>query len=158
MDKIIKVNQRSIKSLLKVDEEANHQATGNLSSKEKLKSLKKRFDDGYELFYAYKRNNEIIAYITLKPFFPGHNHCEVYWLNVKKNYQCEGVGTKLIKYIENLAKQMQFRKVCVYTGKTMGLTRHFYEKNNFKLINEFPDYYGFPTGNRTAVLYVKDLK
>jgi hypothetical protein len=39
----------------------------------------------------------------------------------------------------------------------MKKTRKFYEKNNYKLINEFPEYYGFPTGNRTAVLYAKKV-
>jgi hypothetical protein len=69
MDKIIKVNKRSINSLLQVDIDAQHQATGNFSKKEKLKELKKRFDEGYEIFYAYKKDDEIIAYSTLKPFF-----------------------------------------------------------------------------------------
>jgi ribosomal protein S18 acetylase RimI-like enzyme len=157
MDKIIKVNKRSINSLLQVDIEAQHQATGNFSKKEKLKELKKRFDKGYEIFYAYRKDDEIIAYSTLKPFFPGYKHCEVYWLNVKQKYQGQGIGTKLIKYVENIAKKKGFRKVFVYTGKTMKKTRKFYEKNNYKLINEFPEYYGFPTGNRTAVLYAKKV-
>ncbi len=74
---------------------------------------------GHESFYAYKRNKEIIAYTTMKPFFPGYKHCEVYWLNVKQKYQGKGIGTKLLKYIEKIAKKQGFRKVCIYTGKTM---------------------------------------
>jgi len=36
-------------------------------------------------------------------------------------------------------------------------TRQFYEKNKYKLVNEFPDYYGFPTGTRTVALYTKKV-
>jgi ribosomal protein S18 acetylase RimI-like enzyme len=39
----------------------------------------------------------------------------------------------------------------------MKLTRKFYEKIGYKLVNEFPGYYGYPTGNTTAVLYAKSL-
>jgi ribosomal protein S18 acetylase RimI-like enzyme len=158
MDQIIIVNRGSIQSLVTVDEEAQHQVTGKLfSKKEKKEELKKRFDEGHEIFYAYKKNKEIIAYATFKPFFPGYKHCEIYWLNVKKNYQGQGIGTKLITHIEKLAKEKGFRKVCVYTGKNMEKTRGFYEKNKYLFVNEFKEYYGFPVGNRTAVLYVKSL-
>ncbi len=157
MDSIVKVDKRSFNALLQVDLKANHQATGNFSKKEKLKELKKRFDERYEIFYAYKKDKEIIAYATIKPFFPGYKHCEVYWLNVKQKYQGKGIGTKLLNYVEKIAKKQGFRKVCIYTGKTMKKTRHFYKKNNYKLVNEFPDYYGSLTGNRTAVLYAKKV-
>jgi ribosomal protein S18 acetylase RimI-like enzyme len=121
------------------------------------KRIQNRFDKGYEIFFGYKHNNELVGYITLKPFFPGYKHCEVYWLAVKKEYQCSGIGTKLMKFIEKYARKNGFRKVCLYTGKDMKLTRRFYEKLGYKLINEFPGYYGYPTGNTTAVLYAKTL-
>lgn len=58
-----------------------------------------------EIFFGYKLNNELVGYVTLKPFFPGHKHCELYWLAVKKKYQEQGIGTKLVKFIENYAKK-----------------------------------------------------
>ncbi len=63
-----------------------------------------------------------------------------------------------MKFIEDYSKKEGFRKVCLYTGKNMKKTRKFYEKIGYKLINEFPGYYGYPTGNTTAVLYCKKIK
>jgi ribosomal protein S18 acetylase RimI-like enzyme len=34
-------------------------------------------------------------------------------------------------------------------------TRGFYEKIGYKIVNEFQGYYGYVTGNTTAVLYAK---
>ena len=77
-------------------------------------------------------------------------------LAVKKKCQEQGLGTKLIKFIEKYAKRNGFRKIYLYTGKNMKRTRKFYEKLGYKLVNEFPGYYGY-SKNNTAVLYVKKL-
>ena len=158
MYKIIKLNRRYIKQLALIDFESEHQNSSKVFNKNRMKKeIQKRFDEGHELFFGYKLNNELVGYVTLKPFFPGHKHCEVYWLAVKKKGQGQGTGTKLMRFIENYAKKKGFRKVCFYTGKNMKKTRKFYKHIGYKLINEFPGYYGYPTGNTTAVLYAKLL-
>jgi len=121
------------------------------------KEILSRFTKGHEIFFAYKQNNELVGYVTMIPFFPGHKHCEVYWLAVKKKCQGQGIGTKLMKFIEEYAKKQGFRKVCLYTGQDMKLTRRFYEKIGYVLVNEFKNYYGFESGNTTAVLYAKSI-
>jgi ribosomal protein S18 acetylase RimI-like enzyme len=121
------------------------------------KEITKRFDTGHEMWFGYKESGELKGYVTLKPLFPGYKHCELYWLAVKKKYQGRGIGKKLVGFVEKLAKKMGFRKVCLYTGKNMVNTRAFYEKLDYKKINEFPGYYGFVTGNTTAVLYAKEM-
>ena len=108
------------------------------------------------MFFGFKNNNEIKGYVTLKPFFPGRSHCEMYWLAVKKHYHGQGIGTKLVKFIENYAKKNGFRKLCVYTNKKMIRTRKYYEKIGYKFINEFPEFYGYRRNN-TAVLYYKKI-
>lgn len=159
MDKIVKLNRSHIKHLPIIDFESEHQ--GDRERKIKMSEMKKgiqnRFDKGHEIFFGYKKNNELVGYVTLKPFFPGYKHCEVYWLAVKKKCQGQGLGTKLMKFIEKYAKKNGFRKVCLYTGKDMKLTRKFYKKIGYQLVNEFPGYYGYQTGNTTAVLYAKLL-
>ncbi|MBU0666341.1 MAG: GNAT family N-acetyltransferase [Nanoarchaeota archaeon] len=156
---IIKLNKSNIRSLITIDFESEHQGDRerNISKSEIRKGIEKRFKKNYEVFFGYKQNNELVGYVTLKPFFPGHKHCEVYWLAVKKKCQGKGTGTKLMNFIEDYAKKKGFRKVCLYTGKDMCLTRRFYEKNGYSFINEFPDYYGYTTGNTTAVLYGKTI-
>jgi len=159
MDNIIKLNRRHIEQLATIDFESEHQGDRERSIKmsEMRKEIRNRFDKGHEIFFGYKQNKELVGYVTLKPFFPGYKHCEVYWLAVKKKCQGQGLGTKLMKFIEKYAKKNGFRKVCLYTGLNMKLTRKFYEKIGYRLVNEFPGYYGYPTGNTTAVLYAKSL-
>jgi len=158
MDKIIKLNRRHIEQLTIIDFESEHQNSSKLFNKKQLvKQIQNRFDKGHEIFFGYKQNNELVGYVTLKPFFPGYKHCEVYWLAVKKKCQGQGIGSKLMRFIEKYAKKNGFRKVCLYTGQNMKLTRKFYEKLGYKLINEFKGYYGYPSGNTTAVLYAKSL-
>jgi ribosomal protein S18 acetylase RimI-like enzyme len=158
MDKIIKLNRRHIEQLLLVDFESEHKnSSKHVNKKEMKKGIENRFDKCHEIFFGYKKNNELVGYVTLKPFFPGYKHCEVYWLAVKKKCQGQGVGSKLMVFIEKYAKKNGFRKVCVYTAENMRLTRKFYEKLGYKLINEFKGYYGYTSGNTTAVLYAKSL-
>jgi len=158
MDKIIKLDRRHIEQLAIIDFESEHQNSfKHVNKKEMKKGIQNRFNKSHEIFFGYKRNNELIGYITLKPFFPGYKHCEVYWLAVKKKYQGQGIGSKLMRFIEKYAKKNGFRKVCLYTGQNMKLTRKFYEKLGYKFVNEFKGYYGYPSGNTTAVLYVKSF-
>ena len=147
-----------MKGIVDIDIESQHQNTMAFNKTYREKELIKRFKEKQEIFFGYKKDNELVGYVTLKPFFPGHKHCEVYWLAVKNKYQGQGIGKKLMKFIETYAKKQGFRKICIYTGKNMKKTRKFYEKIGYKHINDFPKYYGFAKGNTTAVMYYKELK
>jgi len=154
------VDVNFINDLVLVDIESEHQNQKelNYSKKDFIQKLQKRFSEGYEKFYAYFESNEIIGYASVKPFFPGHKHCELYWMAVRKSHQGKGIGSKILTQLENIYKNEGFRKICLYTGKNMEKTRKFYEKNGYTFINEFPDYYGYEKGETTAVLYYKKLK
>ncbi len=153
------MNKGHIEQLAQIDYESEHQGDikHNISKSSMEEGIIERFKKKQELFFGYKHNGELIGYVTLKPFFPGYKHCEVYWLAVKKKCQGQGFGRKLMEFIEQYAKKKGFRKVCLYTGKDMLRTRGFYEKRGYKFINEFSGYYGYPTGNTTAVLYAKSI-
>lgn len=117
-----------------------------------------RFDKGHEIFFGFKKDDNLIGYVSLKPFFPGYNHCEIYWLAVDAENQGKGIGSTLVAFIESYAKEKGFRKIFLYTGKNMTRTRSFYERLGYEFVNEFPDYYGFPSGLNTAILYGKELR
>lgn len=123
-----------------------------------MQEIEKRFNEKQEIFFGYKKEKELLGYVTLKPFFPGYKHCEVYWLAVKKKTQGQGIGTKLMNFIEKYAKNKGFRKIYLYTGEDMHLTQKFYKKKGYELINKFKEYYGYEEGNTTAVLLCKKLK
>jgi ribosomal protein S18 acetylase RimI-like enzyme len=159
MGKIIRLDQRHADQLATIDFECEHPVDRqrNLSKEDMLKYIKKRIEKGQEMFYGYEEEDDLRGYVTLIPFFPGYKHCEVYWLAVKKQFQRHGVGRKLMCFIEDLAKEMKFRKVCLYTGKEMADAQIFYEKIGYGVVNEFSDFYGYQSGNCTAVLYAKNL-
>jgi len=156
MQKIIKLNRRHINQLAQIDAECKHQMEPRIKIGECKKRLKERFDKCHEIFFGFKEGGELKGYVTLKPLFPGHRHCELYWLAVKAKYQGQGIGSRLIRFIEGYAKRQGFRRVCLYTNKIMKRTRSFYEKNGYRKINEFPGYYGYKRHN-TAVLYGKEI-
>jgi ribosomal protein S18 acetylase RimI-like enzyme len=159
MERIIELNRKYIEQLTQIDYESEHQEDRRqkISKSDMKKGILKRLKKKQEIFFGYELNDELLGYVTLKPFFPGYNHCEVYWLAVKKRCQGQGIGRRLMEFIEQYAKKNGFRKVCLYTGKDMITARGFYEKIGYKLINEFPEYYGYTTGNTTAVLYAKNI-
>ena len=157
MERIIRLNKNFVDRLSNIDLESGHNndKEEGISEKSMKKSIKKRLNSN-EIFFGYEENRELKGYVTLKPFFPGHLHCEIFWLAVKKKYQGKGIGTMLVKFIEEYAKKKGFRAAFVYTNKNMKTARNFYEKLGYKFINEFHGYYGYKNkNNNTAVLYGK---
>lgn len=157
-NKIIRLDKRHKEQLAEIDFASAHQnSSKHLNLNEMKKEITCRLNKGQEQFFGYKKDGELVGYISLKPFFPGHKHCELYWLAVKKNQQGQGIGGELTTFIEKYAKRKGFRKICLYTGQNMKRTRTFYEKLGYRFVNEFKEYYGYPSGNTTAALYAKKL-
>ncbi len=160
MFEIVRLDKESINQLAEIDFESGHEIdkSRGVTLQDYKTELIERFNLGYELFFGYKEENVLKGYATMKPFFPGHKHCELYWLSVCKTFQGKGIGTALMTFIEDYARKLGFRKVCIYTNKEMVGARNFYEKRGFVLINEFPGYYGYGDASKnTAVLYAKIL-
>ncbi|MBU4245752.1 MAG: GNAT family N-acetyltransferase [Nanoarchaeota archaeon] len=160
MGEIVRLDENYLDQLAKIDSESGHEmGKARRVTLQKYKTeLIERFNRGHELFFGYKENGLLKGYVTLIPFFPGHKHCEVYWLSVRKTFQGKGIGTALMTFIEDYARKLGLRKVCLYTNKEMDGVRKFYEKLGYVLINEFSDYYGYTDVlKNTAVLYAKVL-
>jgi ribosomal protein S18 acetylase RimI-like enzyme len=158
MPKIIRLSKRSLSQLADIDKESEHQEDqkNKFSKAQMRKELIERFRKNEEIFFGFKEDGVLEGYATLKPFFPGYKHCEIYWLAVRKSSQGRGIGTQLMKFVESFAKKKGFRAVFVYTNKKMLKTQKFYKKLGYKLVNEFPGYYGFKKNN-TAVLLRKSI-
>lgn len=60
---------------------------------------------------------------------------ELHFLVVKKEYQHQGVGTKLIKYLERQLKKDGYSNYTLKTLTTNKKANHFYQKHGFTLIN-----------------------
>jgi ribosomal protein S18 acetylase RimI-like enzyme len=160
MKMIVKLNRKHIPELALVDFESEHEndTKNGITLRQMKEELLSRFALGHEIFFGFKNEDEIVGYVSLKPFFPGFRHCELHWLAVRKMHQHKGIGRELMCFIETYAKKHKFRKIYLYTGKDMKTSRGFYEKLGYKFVNEFPGFYGYIEGNTTAVLYCKDLE
>ncbi len=156
--KIRKATIRDAELLAEIDFLSEHpmDVQRKLTKEEMKKYILRRFKEGKEEFFVWDRS----GYVTIKREFPGHKHCEMYWLAVKKQQQRRGVGRKLVLFIEKYARKEGFRKVCLYTGKVMKDAQKFYQKMGYKKINEWPGYYGFSgtKEEKTAVLFCKSLR
>ncbi len=158
MDKIIALSRTHSEELTDIDYASNHQCSvaRHVSRAEMRKEIIARFK-GIEQWFGYQKGKVLAGYATMKPFFPGHKHCELSWLAVRSEFQGQGIGSKLISHIERYARTKGFRAIYVYTHKEMAMTRKFYEKNGYVFVNEFPNFYGYKKMSTTAVLYTKNL-
>ena len=158
LGQITPLDRRHADALADIDWESEHSGTTEHGrQKDELRAeVKDRLAEGDELFFGYWKGDELLGYATLKPHFPGHKHCELYWLAVRKSAQGKGIGKALATFVEDRARRDGFRKIFVYTAVNNPV-RKFYEHLGYAFVNEFPGYYGFTTGNTTAVLYGKAL-
>jgi N-acetylglutamate synthase-like GNAT family acetyltransferase len=87
---------------------------------------------------------------------------EILWLAIKRESQHKGFGTTLVEYIAANLKKSGTRLLEVKTLSSCAnyrpydVTRRFYEKNGFLLIDIIDPYPGWEPGN-SCTLYVKIL-
>ena len=151
--KIRKATLKDLNLIVKINRESENEV-------DKLTNTKDS-DIRMEIYYLMKNNKAEYfilgakGFIAIKQDFAGYKNCELYYLMVSKKFQGKGVGTKLIKFIENYAKKKNFRAIYIYTHPIHKKAIRLYKKNNYKKINEFPDYYS--NGDKSN-LFSKKLK
>lgn len=113
-------------------------------------------------FEASLKNKKLELYlydnkgcIFFKKEFAGFNNCEIDWLSVHKDFQKQGIGKKLVAFVEQKAKKLGFRGIYLYSHKDRKAAHKFYNKIGYKKINEFPNYY---SSGDTSYLFGKILK
>ena len=157
--RIIRLDKRHLKELARVDVESEHPTEEHCTLAYHEKLLRKRFKQGNEELFGFKEGSIIKGYISFKPFFPGWGpNCEAYWLAVRKQFQGQGVGSVLLRFVEARAKKKGFKKIYLYTNEIMKRARKFYEANGYSFVNKFPGYYKHAGINhKAAALYGKSL-
>lgn len=100
-----------------------------------LNSLKKEIAfDTIGMFY----NNNLIGFITLGL---KHNEANIGLLSIDSNYQNRGLGGLLLSFCFDYLKNKNFNFVYVTTqGLSLQATK-FYEKNDFKILNQVDIYH-----------------
>ncbi len=96
----------------------------------------------YEIFVD-EEENVIRGYVCIGPRPLTTGTFDLYWIAVNPEVQSKGIGSSLIKYIENHIKEGQGRLILIETsGKpSYEKERKFYEKNKYSEIVNIRDFY-----------------
>ena len=96
----------------------------------------------YEIFVD-EEENVIRGYVCIGPRPLTTGTFDLYWIAVNPEVQSKGIGSSLIKYIENHIKEGQGRLILIETsGKpSYEKERKFYEKNLYSEIVNIRDFY-----------------
>ncbi len=96
----------------------------------------------YEIFVD-EEENIIRGYVCIGPRPLTTGTYDLYWIAVNPEVQSKGIGSRLIKYIEDHIKERQGRLILIETsGKpSYEKERKFYEKNMYSEIVNIRDFY-----------------
>ncbi|CAN5548568.1 hypothetical protein BH10BAC5_BH10BAC5_09080 [soil metagenome] len=108
----------------------------------------------YEIFTDAGVGNEVNGYICIGPRPLTEGTYDLYWIAVNPNSQSKGVGSGLVKHIEEHLKKQNGRLILIDTSgkESYEKERKFYEKNNYKKLVEIKDFYRV---NDSLVVYGK---
>lgn len=97
----------------------------------------------YEIFVDEGKNGIINGYVCIGQRPLTKSTYDLYWIAVNPSVQSRGIGSGLIKYIEEFIKDMKGRLILIETsGKpSYEKERKFYEKNLYNKITEIKDFY-----------------
>lgn len=109
----------------------------------------KQITDGNRLVYIYKIDGEFIGegdwVINLddKDYFIPGKRIYLSRMIVKKEYRNKGIGSIIIDYLINKAKEMGYKEIALGVDMDNYNALHLYRKKGFdKVIAEFEDEYG----------------
>ncbi len=121
-----------------------------------LKAMERDLKSG-ETFVAVE-GEDVFGFVTIKPF--NKKALEILWMAVRREHRGKGIGTELLRFVEEWAGERGFEVLFVKTSGDLSYkpydgTRRFYERRGFievALIDPYPQW-GEP-----ALIYVKCLK
>ncbi len=148
---IERASEKDIKQVYKIELDVEH---GNAATEETLIKRRLMFPDGF-LVVKNKKNNAVIGYIESliwneKKFeefseisnFPLHfningNTLYIIFIAITSKFRKKGLGYKLIKEIEAIAKQYNIDRISLVAKDDLYL---FYEKLGYSVVRELPNF------------------
>lgn len=106
-------------------------------------------NDNY-MYFTAKLSEEIIGYIAISKVF---TTIDILSIVVKKEYQKQGIATKLLQFVFNLDNT---EKIMLEVRKSNIPAQNLYEKHGFKKIHTRKNYYTNPCED--AYIYEKIIK
>ncbi len=85
---------------------------------------------------VFRDNQEkLISYISLD--YPEKNIAWIASFQVLKKFQSKGIGTKMIKLVEEFVKNKKCSEINFTVSKKNGMAIRFYDKLGFVFVNDF---------------------
>lgn len=144
-----------VAALIRVNLKANHlDIPGTVYYDQGLDHLSEYYADPRRAYYVLIESDSVIGCIGLAeyPFF-GEDCCELQKLYVDSTYQGRGLGYKLVRFIENKAREMDYRKMYLETHTNLQTAIQLYEVCGYQQIKR-PGSVAHSTMNR---FYLKEL-
>lgn len=152
---IERASSNDLNKILDVINISNREAFSKIIPKEYFKSpiltieeLKHDFE--VMEFYVYRLNSEIVGVAALH--VESEDSGRIRWVYVLPEYQRRGIGTALIKFIQDRAKRIGLKRLWLVTPEGAYWAINFYKKLGFEMKDRIERPWGFD-----AVMY-KELK
>ncbi|NJE29641.1 GNAT family N-acetyltransferase [Thermococcus sp. 18S1] len=111
-----------------------------------------------EKTFVAVEGEEVLGFVAIKPL--NEKAVEILWIAVKRELRGRGIGTELLRFVEEWARERGFELLVVkssgdLTYKPYDETRGFYERRGFARIELIDPY---PEWGEPALIYAKCLK
>jgi GNAT superfamily N-acetyltransferase len=113
--------------------------------------LKDPIQKDYQIHCMVDDQDQAIGYICYGPTPMTQGTFDLYWIAVDPDFQKQGVGSKLIGFLEEWVKTRGGRMILADTSTIPHYekTQYFYLKNGFQKVARIPDYY-YPGNDRVT--------
>ncbi len=111
--------------------------------------LKNPGQKDYHIFCMPDQEDRVVGYICYGPTPMTQGTFDLYWIAVDPDVQNQGLGSRLLRFLEEKVKNQGGRLILADTSTVPHYekTRRFYLKNGFQEIAKIPDYY-YPGNDR----------
>jgi ribosomal protein S18 acetylase RimI-like enzyme len=105
--------------------------------------LKDQIQKDYQIYCIVDDQDQAIGYICYGPTPMTQGTFDLYWIAVDPDFQERGVGSKLLSFLEEVAKAEGGRMILADTSTIPHYekTQKFYLKNGFQEVARVLDYY-----------------
>ena len=95
------------------------------------------------LSVTLEQNGEILGFAYYAPVAMTDRSWSLWWIAVKKHTQARGLGSRLLKYVEDDVQAKNGRMLLIDTSSLPNYapTRKFYLKHQYEVGSEFRDFY-----------------
>ena len=105
--------------------------------------LKDPIQEEYQIYCMVDDQDQAIGYICYGSTPMTQGTFDLYWIAVDPDFQEQGVGSKLLRFLEEMVKAEGGRLILADTSTIPHYekTQNFYLKNGYKEMARIPDYY-----------------